>query len=316
MKVWPIVMVLFIVTACGGGGGGSGGGQRQEDPTGGSTDGSTNGSTGGTTGSTTGGSGGAKFDVTLDSELTPTERTATRATITTLESLKIDGSKINGFSEVFKGNRSSNVISYLESRVNYIFSENTFYTDRLVLESALVSPKFQTFAFNLSRDIWYTSVINEPQDVRIVINNRRLDITSSRIGVVNLGDIFTQSDDVTKAITLVHEARHSDCPDGAKASEIERWFNGQPPIDRTCGQLHSDCGGFSCDSFAWGPYAIDFIYSISIARACDSCTETQKQQGQVNANMVQSSAFDIIGTLNGSYGPPDMGNSTQVENDL
>lgn len=321
-KILYLLLSLIFLASCSGGGGG-GGGDREESTTGGTATGGTEGGTTGgtTTGGTTGGTttgGSANYDVTLDSALTSAERSSTLESIEVLEDLRIDGSQIEGFSEVFGGNSTSSVVSYLESRVNYIFSEVTDYRSRLVLASPALINKFAYFGRNESRDIWYTSLINEPNDVRIVINNNEVDIPSSRIGVVNLGDIFAQSDAITRAITLVHEARHSDCPEGAKTSEIQRWFDNLPPIDRTCGQLHGSCtnGGPSCDTFAWGPYAIDFIYSLSIANACSNCTEIQKQQGQANANSVQEAAFDITGTLNGQYGQPDMSNSSQVRDDL
>lgn len=320
--ILPIV-ALLIIASCSGGGGGGGGGQEEQAPptTGGTETGGTTGSTtGGTTTGTTGGSSGgsADFDVTLDSALTSSERASALGSIDVLESLRINGSIIKGFSEVFGGNSTSSVIRYLEQRVNYIFSESTNYRDRIVSNTPTLIPKFAYYGRNQSRDIWYTSLVSEPNDVRILINNNRVDITSSRIGVVNLGDIFTTSDAITQAITIVHEARHSDCPDGARTSEIQRWLDGLPPIDRSCGQLHGACpgGGGSCDIFPWGPYAIDFIYSFSIAEACTNCTETQKQQGQVNANSVLNSAFDIVGTVNGAYGGPDMTNSTTVRDDL
>lgn len=309
---------FFILAACsGGGGGGGGGGQREESPT--STTGTTTGTTGTTTGDTTSDTtgGSPNFDVTYDSALTSAELSSFKNSMDLLESLKIQGAQVEGFSEVFGGNSTTNVVTYLEQRVNYIFSEATDYRTRLVLNSLNPLHKLAYFARNPSSSIWYTSLINEPQDVRIVINNNKLDIPSSRIGVVNLGDIWVESDAITQAITIVHEARHSDCPDGALTSEIDRWYNGLAPIDHSCGQLHGSCpDGTSCDVIPWGPYAIDYIYSKSIADACTSCTETEKQQAQINANFVQGAAYDITGTLNGNYGRPDMSNSNTVRDDL
>lgn len=307
----PLILLipLSILISCSGDSGG-GSGQQREDippPTGGTDEDTTGGTSGGT----------ANFDVTLDSELTPAEKTSTQNSIKILESLKIDGSRTEGFSKVFGGNQTSDVVSFLERRVNYIFSEGTDYRTRLVLNSFRLKNNLAYFGMNLSVDIWYTSLINEPDDVRIRINNKNVDITSSRIGVVNLGDIFTQSDAITQAITLVHEARHSDCPEGALVSEIQRWYNGLPPINHTCGQLHGSCpDGSSCDVIPWGPYAVDFIYSISIVNGCSNCSETQRQQAQINANMVQGAAYDINGTMNGVHGPPNMSNSNQIRNDL
>lgn len=306
-------MTLSLFVSCGGGDGDGGGGtEREESTTGGPTTGGT--TTGGTTtGGTTGGTSG--YDVTLDSELTSNERASADSSIQVLNSLQIDGSDIPGFTESFGGNRTSNVISYLERRVNYIFSEHTdILNTRLVRNSNSRIRAMETFASNPSVIVWYIDILEE-SGVKLSINNNFVDVNSSRIGAMNIGEIFVQSDAITRAITLVHEARHSDCPEGALASEILRTMEGFPPFDPSCGQLHNACNG-ACDSIPWGAYTMDFIYSAAIVLSCTSCTETEKQQAQVNANQVQNQAFDLVNTLNGTYGPPNMGNSTQVRDDL
>jgi hypothetical protein len=188
---------------------------------------------------------------------------------------------------------------------------------RLVFDSPTPLAKLGYYAANPSVFIWYISLLNEPEDVRFQTNNSFVDINSSRIGVMQLGDIFTTEDTISDAITLVHEARHSDCPEGALASEIVRFDSGLSVIDHTCGQLHGSCpDGSSCDVIPWGPYAVDYIYSLAIERTCTSCTQTEIQQARVNANYVQGAAYEIEATMNGEFGPPDMRNSNQVRDDL
>jgi hypothetical protein len=135
---------------------------------------------------------------------------------------------------------------------------------------------------------------------------------------LNLRPSGYELSDYTLAITLVHEARHSDCPDGTLASDVinvvQAGGNLGVITNPDCGQLHFGPGG--SDFSAWGPYAIDYIYSIAIFDACTNCTESQKQQALANANQVQGVAFDINGTLNGVYAYPDMSNSITVRDDL
>lgn len=298
-------LIILLAASCGGkGSNGSDGSvdtqQREED------------TTGGTSGGTT------KFDVTLDSELTSAERTSLKSSFNLLENLRINGSSIYGFSKIFGGTRSSNVVNYLERRVNYILSENTNIDSRLMIPTIETARFLDYFALNPSVFVWYKDVYYSDR-VLFVISNIPQEVNSSRFGVVQLGNIFTDSDAITQAVTLVHEARHSDCPGGALLSDVVGFTeSGRTPQNKKCGQLHTDtiCPGSSCDGFAWGPYAIDFIYSLTIFKTCSSCTETQKIQAQTNANQVQGAAFDIIGTLNGVYGEPDMSNSIQVRNDL
>lgn len=260
----------------------------------------------------------ARYDVTFDSELTATERTALNNSIDLIEKMKIDGTKIMGFSEVFGGDRSSSVVRYLEQRVNYLISQFTSHNSRLVLPSLARAQIFETFAINISSRLWFfDEYFSKEGGVGYRINNTIRDINSSRFGVVQLGNAFIKTDSAVQAITLVHEARHSDCPNGALLSDIINVVEDRAEQqDKTCGQLHSSCLRGSCDGFPWGPYAIDYIYSLAIYKTCTNCTEIQKQQALINANQVQKSAFDINGTLNGSYGPPDMGNSTFVRDDI
>jgi hypothetical protein len=287
-----IFLSLMFVSCSGSSGGGSNNSRQEEQDSGG-------------------------VDVTIDSEVTKAELSKLNASLNLIESLQIDGSRISGFSQIFGGTRSSNVVNYFEARINYIISQNTEYQTRLVLASLAPLSKLAYYAANPSVYIWYTSIFNEPEDVRFQTNNSFVDINSSRIGVMQLGDIFATEDTISDAITLVHEARHSDCPEGALASEVLRFSDGLAPIDHTCGQLHGSCpGGGSCDVIPWGPYAIDYIYSLAIERTCTSCTEAEIQQARVNANYVQGAAYEIEATINGDFGSPDMRNSNQVRDDL
>lgn len=308
MKCFPLIFVftLSLLIACGGdsGGGGGGGEVQNEEVPGGS--GGTDAPSGGT----------SNFDVTIDADLSSAERAAVNTGADFLESAQIDGSKIAGFSDIFGGNRSSNVVSYLEQRVNYILSERTSPFSRLILPDDILAERQDFYAANQSVMIWYVDEYFVSQGgVRLEISGTPRHVSSSRIGVIQLGNAFVGSDPVLQAITLVHEARHSDCPNGALLSDIVGFveFGSSAFADRSCGQLHSDTG---FDEFAWGPYAVDYVYSLAIVEACSNCTETQKQLALANANSVQLRAYDINGTQNGAYGRPRMGNSTNVRNDL
>lgn len=302
------LLTLSLLASCGGSSGGGGGQQREEDTTGETA--------GGTSGGTTGGN--SNFDVTLDSALTRAERISVNNSIDLLEKLKLDGSRISGFSQIFGGNRSSNVVNYLERRVNYIISQFTTHGSRLLLPTPPAVINLETFASNSSALLWYFDrYYAQEGGARYVISDRPRDINSSLFGVVKLGDIFTTSDAITQAITLVHEARHSDCPGGAVLSDIVNFVESNViPQNKKCGQLHTTCSGNSCDGIPWGPYAIDFIYSLTIFETCSNCSEIQRLQALSNANQVQGAAFDINGTMNGVYGRPNMSTSTQVRNDL
>lgn len=255
--------------------------------------------------------------IIFDQDLTSLERSSSEEALSLIRSINIDGKRIPGFTSIFNGSTSSAVVRYLEQRVNYLISLNTPYESRYIFDARANVPLGNYYAQNQSTILWYTKLINERESgtrVSYDINGTGRDINSSRVGVVKLGDIFSESDAITRAITLVHEARHSDCPGGAWASDLLLFKTSGVVRNFECGQFHGRPDGG--DPFAWGPYTIDFIYSAAIAGTCSSCTEAQRQQAQVNANMVSGAASDIAGTLNGDNGSPDMSSSSRVREDL
>jgi hypothetical protein len=284
-----LIFMSSLLSSCGKGGGGSGSSQKEV-------------------------STASLEGVLLDSGLSPSERTSVNQGFDSLQRYEIDGRKIRGFSDIFGGNQSSNVVSYLKQRVHYVISNSTPSFSRL--ENAASSLNDGVLASNSSVFYWYIDEYSLPQGgARYVINGVPQEINSSRIGVIQLGDIFAPQSAAVQAITLVHEARHSDCPNGALRSDIVNFAQSSGsavPKNLTCGQLHSGLG----DGFAWGAYAADFIYSLAIYNTCTNCTETEKQQALINANEVQQRAFDIVGTVKGNYGPPNMGNSTEIKDQL
>ncbi len=298
MKKFSLILAFLCSSltfvSCSGSSGGDGEQQREED-------------------------GGNTGGFTYDSELSGEERQSLEESTQKLATLVIDGRRIKGFSQVFGGNSSSDVVRYLETRINYFISESTDIDSRLV-PASLAAHNFGVYGSNPSVFIWYEAKNFEPGDLRFQINGKQVEIVSSRIGVMQLGDIFNQSDTITQAITIVHEGRHSDCTGGALASDIESYATNQPIEKNECGQLHGICpaghpnAGGSCDVVPWGAYAVDFIYSLSIAEACSSCSETEKQQGLVNAfNVSESTTYNFVDTVNGAFGPADMSSSNQVK---
>lgn len=313
--ILPFAVLLFVAS-CGGGGGGGGGNQREED---GTTTGTTGGdtTTGGTGGTTTGGNG---VDITYDSELTPQEKRALDSSTQAMSTYNIDGSRIKYFSQVFGGSKSSNVVNYVETRVNYALSGETEYHDRLVRSDTSALRSLQVFAFNPSTSIWYDSKFAEPADVKIRINNQLVDINSSRIGVMQFGDLYVDSPAALQAATIVHEARHSDCTGGALASDVERHGNGLPTENKKCGHLHGMCppghiyeGQVACDLLPWGAYIMDAMYSVAIVETCTTCSETDKQAAEANAlDCLERPAYSVEDLFNGALGSPDMSSSSQV----
>lgn len=271
-----------------------------------------------TTGSTSG-------EIVFDTEMTPEESSSLNTSTEAMKTFAIDGSNIRWFSEIFGGTNSTSVFNYMDARVNYALSATTDIGDRLVTSSPAVMSmhNMEIFASNPSFLLWYTSKVTEPQDLNILVNNAPVDIASTRVGVMQIGDAFISSDTALQAITLVHEARHSDCTGGAFASDVERFRDGQIPLNSNCGHLHTVCppghplsGIIACDAHPWGAYVIDAIYSLAISENCTSCTESQKQAAEINFFDVVNRPLQLEGLLNGEFGPPDMSSSSEVRQDL
>jgi hypothetical protein len=259
-------------------------------------------------------------NVILDSELSDRELSAMKQSTEAMKEFEIDGSKIRSFSQIFEGNSSDHVDRYFQRRINYTFSESTDITDRLVIQSLSRVYFSRALASNPSVFIWLLSKVSEPEDLKIEINDSLIDINSSRIGTLQLAESFTEIEDALQAITLVHEARHSDCPGGTVASDIERFQEGEIPLNLSCGHLHAECpeghpyeGINACDIIPWGAYLVDALYSAAIYETCQSCSETQRQVAEINfLDVIQRPLYDIVDLLDGEFGPPDMSSSNSV----
>lgn len=311
------LLTLFLLSSCGSDDDDSSSAvpQEEEAPT------TSGGSGGGTSGGTTGGSGGA--EITYDSDLRPSERAALDTSRRKLSNMRINGTNARYFSTIFGGNRSSNVVNYVEARVNYAISEATPFDSRFVRES-LHLPSIEVQAFNPSLLIWLESKIIEPEDLKYRINNRLIDINNTRIGVMQFGSGFVNRQDAFRSMTIVHEARHSDCTGGTWRSDIERWRNSRElPLNATCAHLHELCppgnpygGTNSCDFEPWGAYIIQAIYAAVILQTCTNCSEADRQDADIALTDAVIKVMDVESHLNGNFGTPNMSSSPNVREDL
>lgn len=261
--------------------------------------------------------------VVFDTELSEREATALSESISTISDLPIDGSQIRRFAEVFGGNSSSHVAVFFDERVNYALSASTELENRLVITSTFIfSPtNAETLASNPSLPLWYFAKINEPSIVGVLINNEQIPVDSSRIGLIQVGEIYPRLDSIQQATTLVHEARHSDCTGGALASDLDRYRNGELPINNLCGHLHVKCpenhpyeNEYACDEKPWGAYVIGAMYAVAVSQTCSTCSGSQRTTAEAMAlDSLSRALYDIEDLFNGRFGPPDMSSSNAVK---
>lgn len=254
--------------------------------------------------------------VAYDAELSETEKEAMDESLITISSLILDGSQIRRFSEVFGGNTSANVMNFLGDRINWILSSSTDIEDRVTINSL----NAETLATNQGTALWFTGKVIEPRTLQIEINDQNLPIPSTRVGIIQLGGVFTRISTIQQMTTLIHEARHSDCTGGILASDIERMKNGLLPDNHVCGHIHEICppgheleGEFACDSHPWGAYAVNTLYAYALAYECSSCTESQSITAEIiTFDSISRLLYDVDDLLDGRYGNPDMSSSTDV----
>jgi len=258
--------------------------------------------------------------LTYDQEVSSGKRLQFNQDIETQKSLQIDGSKIRRFNDIFGGPKSSDVISFMDTRINYVIDSETDINNRiLVRELNAVQP--ETVATNIGMGLWQLSLALESQKIDFEINDSPVPINSGRTGIIQLGSIFDRLSTSERFGTLVHEARHSDCTGGMLQSDIERIRNNQQPLNYKCGHRHEICpgghpyeGSFACDAHPWGAYVVQSIFAASIALTCANCSESQKTVAEaISIDSASRLLYDLNELLEGRLGPPDMSDSSRVE---
>lgn len=261
-----------------------------------------------------------------DSELTGQEREVLETALAKLGSLRLNAQNVDWFREIFGGSESNDVNRFLEDRAKFFVSSSTNWISRVRINGQPVeagAPRSvhpDVVALNLGTELWINAVANAPHTLQFIFNDRLLDIPSTRIGIIQLGPGFTRHHALELAAVFVHEARHSDCTGGLRASDLERIRRGEVPQNPLCGHTHVRCppghdyaGLFACDGHAWGAYSTDSVYSAGIVLGCVSCNETEKQiAGLQSIDSLSRVLVDVESMLDGDFGSPDMSSSDQV----
>lgn len=259
--------------------------------------------------------------IVFDSELSASERVALAASTEALESYVVEGGRIRNFSRIFGGNRSANVLRYFDNRVHYAFSASTDIAARLRKSAGTPSLREEAtiLASNWSLYLWYEKLLHHPDALALEVNGQLREIPSSRVGVMQFGEKFATLVKLQQTTTLVHEARHSDCPAGTSRAEVDGISNGRAATT-SCGHLHSICpvghlyeGYAACDTLKWGAYAVGAVYAGALALTCSTCSESERAIAEViGLDSISRLQYSFESLMDGNYGSPQMGNSTRV----
>ncbi|MBI2606408.1 MAG: hypothetical protein HYW49_10040 [Deltaproteobacteria bacterium] len=279
----------------------------------------------------------AAISIKFDPALTYSEKQMVIGDINAMTRFKLQFLPKSYFAHVFGGTSASNVIDFLDARINYIIPQSADLEARLRMgtiykslgdESGASKPaEAFTMATNIGMVLWLEREANRPHEIRFTFGDAMIPLDSSRIGIVQLGEGYTNPkfELVARTGTLVHEARHSDCTGGLTKADIARLKQGELPEKRTCGHMHVTCpakhamhGLAACDDHMWGAYAVGAMYenALSSEKTCLNCDEETLAIAKMAAFDSLSRILVIKDFMSGKAGLPDMSSSGVIDTDL
>jgi hypothetical protein len=202
-------------------------------------------------------------------------------------SAKAADSQFNGaVTKAFGGDQPSDVYQFIRERVKHVYSDTEMAEFRVTARWGANSSQQWLIKEMSGEDISNGTVfqsgandgaslamflkINEknmglPIDLTVALPTGPLRVDSFRVGLVRLTKYYSVLPDdkgnllplppESRISTLVHEGRHSDCPQGIQSDD--------------CAFSHRICpsgpakGEAACDNSLWGPYALGAIYLMS-----------------------------------------------------
>ncbi len=196
---------------------------------------------------------------------------------TLMSAKSVDGQMNGALTKAFGGSANSDVSLFIEERIKYVYNVSEalnfkvlFYSSGSLLGTMTMRDliggetdpaKDFTAGMNIGTGLAMEEY-NNGYDIKVQLPEGLVEAGSYRMGLVfitkhysvQLGDKGKQYTRPTegRVSILVHEARHSDCP------------NGQGKAD--CGFGHGECtsgdmaGLPACDNSLWGPYAMGALY--------------------------------------------------------
>lgn len=279
-----------------------------------------------------------KVTIKLDPAISADAKAMLHADVLALASYKLNASPTSYFAKTFGGTQGSDVLKFMDDRVNYIVPEIKDLTSRLKLgpislpslggDAGIDDPRAVMMAANIGMGLYLVNEANPlPINLRFKIGDTAIPMTSPRVGLMELGPGYTMTETpsgkpitaIIRTETLVHEARHSDCTGGLTTNDVARLRAGEMPENHDCGHTHVACpaghpleGLPACDDRPWGAYTVGALYTQEIARSCENCTELERQQAIVDTTDSFSRVLVLQDMLDGKYGDPDMSSSDEV----
>lgn len=239
---------------------------------------------------------GQAYRLRLDEGLTPLVRSWVTLDLQKLMGLNIEASEDSAYAKIFGGTGEENVLRYFFSRIAAIV--NTDFDDFSLETTPLIdAPGSSTLASNLGtalllENIYLQSKSGLRKSARIA--GQTILPEPGRNGILMLGPAYTRSeaDQILRLSTLVHEARHTDCPVPPSAEILTPLLESESRIDGMsglqCGNFHIPCpegseleGILACDNRPDGAYGAASAFALALDRSCENCTERERARARI-----------------------------------
>lgn len=254
-----------------------------------------------------------EFNRSGQSALTDLELLRIKQDLLAFEDFELQGG--NGwFEEIFGGSSMVDVLRYIDRGVDYVSSDTVVERDQ--------SNK-GVLAANLGVNFWRV-IYNErnlgPYKPILTknINGRSIAFDSPAVNFIEIGPQYVNlaMPQVRRMGTMVHETRHSYCPElPTNNLEIKAFIEGRTKTVESsiCNFAHALCpkgheleGRAACDNKPWGAYAVTAVFLEKIARDCVNCSEQDIQLALVSEKDTKTRVLILEQLLRGDHGKPDM----------
>jgi hypothetical protein len=235
------------------------------------------------------------------------------------------------FAEAFGGETYRDVGAYLAQRIRVLVpSQELARENDTLAEQEESNPVYasvhqesdeglRVIATNIGTYFWLNGIANSLGLQSYYVGKQEYRIRSSRVGIVELTKhFFNTSFPIGRRYTLIHEAKHSDCPGGISRHELINSQKDGQFQGLECGHLHSVCqsgpyvGKLACDNHAWGAYAMELLYAQAVRTQCKDCDELSVQIGLMKRFDSFKRIHNAEDMLAGKFGPPNMSSSSEV----
>jgi hypothetical protein len=212
------------------------------------------------------------------------------------------------FTKMFGGTTGADMLRYFRTRIKYSITEAQFKKMEVVsaepeagVRAANLgafdlfglmsdnSDEAKVIASNIGTALWYYAKAHRVNLV-VRLEGQPIAIDTSRVGIMMFGEGYTkyvEREDGSKGeiipefriMTLLHEARHSDCTGGITRADLDTYVRTsknkaayEAEFKRnSCGHFHVYCpaeheyaGLPACDRHAWGAYSVSAVYFEAI----------------------------------------------------